>query len=261
MRPRPVYIFSDTHLGAAPAEVETAVLAFLRHVRTQASALLINGDLFDFWFEWRSVIPRRGFRVVAALADIQEAGVPVTLIGGNHDCWGGEVLRKDAGISYQLGAWEGTLAGWRARVEHGDGLRPERDRGYRRLRRVLRHPVSVRLFRAMHPDWGTRLASLTSHTSRSRHLRDDGVEIRQIGLELLRSRPDLELLVFGHSHVAALERTPAGGVYANAGAWLDAPTFLRLTEERIELRRWTGSAEGERLHAIDRRPEEALADL
>lgn len=259
----PVYIFSDTHLGVAPPGVEQDVLAFLRHVRESASALYINGDLFDFWFEWRSVIPRTGFRVVAALADLRDAGIPVTLIGGNHDCWGGDVLREDAGIAYQLEALEADVMGWRTRIEHGDGLRPVRDRRYRALRRVLRHPMSIRAFRWIHPDWGTRLATLSSDTSRAHHPHDEGAELETIALEMLDRRPELDLVVFGHSHATALSQARSGGVYANAGSWLEQPTFLRLTRERIELRRWTGggSAEGDRLHAIDRRAEKALPEL
>lgn len=257
----PVYIFSDTHLGAGTPEVESAVLAFLRHVRAHASALVVNGDLFDFWFEWRTVMPRTGFRVVAALAELHEAGIPVTMLGGNHDCWGGDLLREDAGVEYTLEPVERVLAGWRTRIEHGDGLRPEGDRGYRRLRSVLRNPLSIRLFRALHPDWGTRLATWSSGTSRTHRAHDEGAELQSLAFDLLGRRPELDLVIFGHSHAAALVQSPGGGVYANAGSWLADPTYLRLTDERLELRRWTGSAEGERLHAIDRRAEEPLSDV
>ena len=257
----PVYVFSDTHLGAGTPELEAAVLGFLRHVRAHASALVINGDLFDFWFEWRTVIPRTGFRVLAALADLRDAGIPVTMLGGNHDCWGGEVLREDAGVEYSLAPIERSLAGWRTRLEHGDGLRPEGDKAYRRLRRVLRNPVSIRMFRALHPDWGTRLATWSSGTSRSHRAHDEGAELQALALDLLDRRPDLDLVIFGHSHASALVRAPGGGVYANAGSWLAEPTFLRLSDERVELRRWTGSAEGERLHAVDRRAEKPLSDV
>ena len=77
-------------------------------------------------------------------------------------------------------------------------------------------------------------------------------------MRALADSPPLDLVVFGHSHVPALERAPGGGVYANAGSWLDAPTFLKLTPQRIELRSFDGSAEGVRLDSIDRRPEKAL---
>jgi UDP-2,3-diacylglucosamine hydrolase len=259
MLPAPCWIVSDTHLGAAPSTVERQLLGFLRAVPGAARALLINGDLFDFWFEWRTVIPRTGFRVLAALADLRDAGVEVLWVAGNHDCWGGDVLRRDVGVEYHVGAWEGAIAGWRTRVDHGDGLRPAEDRRYRALRRVLRHPASIRSFRWLHPDLGTSLASGSSEASRVHRARDGGAGLRRIAFDTLAASPGLELVVFGHSHVAALERAPGGGVYANAGSWLDAPTFLAIDARRVELRAWDGSAEGRRLDAVDRRPEEALA--
>ena len=259
MLPDPCYIFSDTHLGAAPAEIERQALRFLRSLEGRAASLVINGDLFDFWFEWKTVVPRRAVRVVAALADLKESGVDILWIAGNHDCWGGDVLRDDYGLTYHVGPWEGSIAGWRTRIEHGDGLREVEDRKYRRLRTVLRHPWSVRAFRMLHPDIGSRLASGSSEASRVHRAPDDGTGLRAVALEQLRSDPSLDLLVFGHSHVAALERVPTGAVYANAGSWLDSPTFLKITPDTIELRRWEGeSAEGVRLHALDRRTEKAL---
>ena len=254
----PCYIISDLHLGFAKPSVERDALEFLRRLRGHARSLVINGDLFEFWFEWRTVIPRSSFRVLAALADLRESGTEILMIAGNHDCWGGDVLRRDVGIDYHLGVWEGVLTGWRARIEHGDGLRPREDRRYRMLRRVLRHPLSIRAFRWLHPDLGTRLATHSSHASRTYGARDQGRGLARIAGELLGSRSDLELLVYGHSHVATLLRMTSGSVYANAGSWLDAPTFLRLNDERIELRQWNGSAEGLHLDALDRVTEKAL---
>lgn len=254
--PPPCYVIADAHLGVADAKAERALLDFLRSLAKRAGSLLINGDLFDFWFEWRTVMPRRGYRVLAALADLQEAGVPVTWIAGNHDCWGGEIIREDVGATFHVGPWEGSLGGWHARVEHGDGLRPVEDRPYRALRRVLRHPAAIRAYRALHPDWATKLALRSSHTSRSMRPGDGGRGLRAVAHQTLASDPTLELVVFGHSHVRALERVPGGGVFANPGAWLQEPTFLRVTPEAVELRRWDGSAEGERLDVLERRTEE-----
>ncbi|HEU4990129.1 MAG TPA: UDP-2,3-diacylglucosamine diphosphatase [Gemmatimonadaceae bacterium] len=259
MLPSPCYVFSDTHLGFAPAAVERDLRAFLRGLRGRAGSLVINGDLFEFWFEWRHVMPRAAFRVLAALADLRDAGVPVLMIAGNHDCWGGEILRNDVGIDFHLGAWRGSVAGWDTVIEHGDGLRDREDRRYRRLRAVLRNPLAIRAFRWLHPDWGTALAGGSSHASRSYGARDGGAGLRRVAENRLLSDPSVELLIYGHSHVAALERMAAGGVYANAGSWLDAPTFLRVTPERVELRRWDGSAEGVALDAVDRAAQKALA--
>jgi UDP-2,3-diacylglucosamine hydrolase len=259
-------VLSDTHLGVAPRHVEMAVIDFLHALQGQAGSLVINGDLFDFWFEWRSVIPRHGFRVLAALADLRETGVPILWLAGNHDGWGGSVLREDVGVEYHMGVWQGQLGGWNARVEHGDGLRPKADRGYRALRRVIRHPLSIRLFRWLHPDWGTRLAMGSSSVSRAHtHARgghaNESSELRDIGLRTLARHRELELLIYGHSHQAALERAPGGAVYANAGSWLDAPTYLIVTRDRIELCRWNGSAEGECLDSLDRRTQLAQKAL
>ena len=255
----PCYIIGDTHLGVGPPNLERQLVAFLRHLPTRAKSLIINGDLFDFWFEWRTVIPRDHFRTLAALADLRDAGVDVLMVAGNHDCWGGDFLSRDVGVRYQLGAWEGSVAGWRTRIDHGDGLRAREDRKYRALRRVLRHPVAMRAFRWLHPDWGTRLARGSSTASRTYRARDAGAGLRSVAHATLTANPSLDLLVFGHSHVPALESTPRGSVYANAGSWLDAPTYLVVTPERIELRSWDSSAESHRLDAIDRRPEKALA--
>ena len=233
---------------------------FLRWLEGKAASLVINGDLFDFWFEWKTVVPRRGVRAVAALADLKESGTEILWIAGNHDCWGGEVLRDDYGLTYHVGPWEGSIGGWRTRIEHGDGLREIEDRKYRRLRTVLRHPWSIRAFRLLHPDMGSRLALGSSTASRVHRARDNGEGLRRVALEQLKTDPALDLVVFGHSHVAALERTPSGSAYANAGSWLDAPTYLRITPDSVELRRWddAGSAEGVRLDAVDRRAEKSL---
>ena len=254
----PSFVISDTHLGAAHPEVERSLLAFLRTLGGRAGSLIINGDLFDFWFEWRSVIPRTGFRVLAALADLAESGVEILWIAGNHDCWGGEVLRRDVGVTYHVGPWTGDVAGWRARVEHGDGLRAVEDRRYRLLRGILRHPLSIRAFRLLHPDLGSRLANGSSHASRTYRAHDEGAGLREIAMSALQADLALDLVVFGHSHVAALDRAPSGGVYANPGSWLDAPAFLIVTPDRLELRRWSGSAEGECVDALDRPAEKAL---
>ena len=260
MLPAPCHIISDVHLGAAPPGVEAQLLGFLRSLQGEGGSLVINGDLFDFWFEWKTVVPRVGVRVIAALADLRERGTPVLWLAGNHDCWGGDVLRDDYGIDYRLDPWEGAIAGWRARIDHGDGLRPKEDRGYRALRRVIRHRWSIRAFRALHPDVGSRLATGSSHASRT-YMPDDGDKgLRDLAHAQLARRTDLELLVFGHSHVRRLERVAGGGVYANPGTWMESPCYLRVTPERLELRRWTGSTEGERLDVLDRLAEKALAE-
>jgi UDP-2,3-diacylglucosamine hydrolase len=248
----PCYIVSDAHLGVASREIERSFVSFLRSLAGDARSLIINGDLFDFWFEWKTVIPRRSFRALAALAELKDAGVEILWVAGNHDCWGGEVLREDVGVSYVVGPWEGGVAGWRVRIEHGDGLRDREDRGYRLIRPIMRNALAIKAFRMLHPDLASKLAQGSSNASRTYRARDEGRGLRAYAKQQLAAAKDLDLLVYGHSHVAALEKMDSGGVFGNAGSWLDAPTFLKLTEVAIELREWDGSAQGNCLNSINR---------
>lgn len=250
----PCYVVSDAHLGVASLEIERSFVGFLRGLVGRASSLVINGDLFDFWFEWKTVIPRRSFRALAALAELRDAGVSILWVAGNHDCWGGEILREDVGVDYVVGPWNGTIAGRNVRIEHGDGLREREDRGYRLIRPVMRNRFAIKAFRMLHPDWASRIALGSSTASRVHRARDEGRGLRAYAERELASATELDLLVYGHSHVAALERMPGGGVFGNAGSWLDAPTYLELTSESVELREWDGSSEGKRLDSIDFRP-------
>lgn len=254
----PCYVISDAHLGVTPPAVERNLLRFIEPLHEHAGSLVINGDLFDFWFAWRQVMPRVGFRILAALADLQERGVPVVWLAGNHDCWGGEVLREELGIAYQLAEWHGEIGPWRVRISHGDGLRDREDRGYRWLRRVLRNPAAIRAFRWLHPDFATRLALGSSHASRTYRARDNGEGLRQVAMRDLRAAPDLDLLIFAHSHVPALERMPGAGIYGNAGTWMDDTTYLRIDPNGVELLRWLAPGRDELLVRIPR-PEPAAA--
>ncbi len=259
MLPSPVLIVGDAHLGIAPPDAEHDLLRFLRAVPSQARSLVIMGDLFDFWFAWRHAMPRSGYRVLAALADLREAGLPVTWIGGNHDCWGGETLRELTGVEYTLDPWTGLLGPWRTRLAHGDGLREVEDRPYRRLRRVLRHPLAIKAYGWLHPDTATSIALRSSHTSRNRRAGDEGRGLHAVASSWMQGPDDPELVVFGHSHIPAL--LPAGrGIYANAGAWYLDRQFLRVTDTQVARVRWTGSAEGDVLDVIDRAGEKLLTE-
>ena len=123
---------------------------------------------------------------------------------------------------------------------------------------MLRNPLAIRAFRWLHPDWGSALANRSSHASRTYVARDGGAGLREAAARRL-ADGGLDLLIYGHSHVAELRRI-GDAVYANAGSWLDQPTFLRVTPEKIELRRWdNASNEGVNLNSLDRIGQKALA--
>ncbi|HYJ79727.1 MAG TPA: UDP-2,3-diacylglucosamine diphosphatase [Longimicrobiaceae bacterium] len=245
MSDKPVYVVSDTHLGAVPRETERAFRGFLHHVAAEASALLINGDLFDFWFEYGSVILREHYRVVARLAEVVEAGVHVWLVGGNHDAWAGGFLRDEVGIELLNGPVELDLGGRRTLVAHGDGL-GKGDFKYRALKTAIRHPASIAAFRVLHPDlgrWIARRASRTEHRGPVATGAGSRVEfIRSWAEAQLRARPEIDLVLAGHAHLAAVAEVEPGRFYVNSGGWLEDYEYVVLPAGggAPELRRWSG---------------------
>jgi len=247
MSEKPVYVVSDTHLGAVPRETERAFRGFLRHVASHAQSLLINGDLFDFWFEYRHVILREHFRVVAALADVVDAGVKVWFVGGNHDAWAGSFLRDEVGIEVLSGPVEMTLGGRRALVAHGDGVGVG-DLKYRALKAVIRHPVSIGAFRVLHPDFGRWIAGRASSTEHkvTSDVTSSGraAYIRRWAEERLRADPTLELVLAGHAHAPVVDEVEPGRFYVNSGHWLGTFDYVVLPPGGAppELRDWRGES-------------------
>lgn len=233
---KPDYIASDAHLGTHATERERAFLAFLQHVGAHGRSLLINGDLFDFWFEYGEVIPGRHFRVLAAMADLVEAGIPVTLMGGNHDAWGGRFLREQVGVHYHKGGLlRTTLADRPALIAHGDGL-GRGDFRYRALKLMVRNPVVIGLFRAIHPEVGLRIAHAVSRTETRQD--QDAVLGRARFLEAwgksqLEADPSLAWVVCGHAHMPACVEVAPGRYYLNAGDWIKHNSYIVISSEGV----------------------------
>jgi UDP-2,3-diacylglucosamine hydrolase len=256
----PCYILSDAHVGAAPSATADALVAFLRRLRGESGSLILNGDILDFWFEWRRSMPSFALPVLGALRELRATGMNVTWIAGNHDCWGGDVLRETVGVTYQTTALRVKLGAWDLEVEHGDGLRGDADRGYLRVKPILRHPLSVWAFKLIHPDFGTRLALGTSTASRVHSAEDNGIGLRDIALARLTAPHGPNVVVFGHSHVAGIARAPNGGVYANPGGWGDVPRYLRLSATRLDLLEFNASGEDRCLDSVEHGANESLPD-
>lgn len=254
--PTPCFVVGDAHLGIASPESERALLRWLRAASAQAKSVVIMGDLFDFWFAWKYAMPREGFRVLSAIADIVDANIPVIWLGGNHDCWHGEALEAETGVRYTLHPWHGSIGSWRAELLHGDGLREKEDAPYRRLRSLLRNPLAIRAFGWLHPTLATKLASFSSKGSRHLRAADEGKALLHVATRRLSEPNGPDLIMHGHTHMAKLER--AGyGVYANAGAWYVDQQFIRIDDDSISSLAWSNSGESHVLHTINRVAEEA----
>ena len=241
---KPEFITSDVHLGAVPAETERSFRAFLEHVGREGRRLLIPGDLFDFWFEYGDVIPGRHFRVLATLADLVDSGVPVVVLGGNHDAWGGRFLRDHVGLEFHPGHLRTEIAGRPALLAHGDGL-GRGDIKYRMLKLALRSRPAVWGFRALHPELGMRLAGRVSSTEAKADT-DPGKTgraafIEEWAREQLSADDELSWVVCGHSHLPAVVEVVPGRYYLNAGDWLSHSSYITVGVDGVPtLKNWEG---------------------
>jgi UDP-2,3-diacylglucosamine hydrolase len=232
MQDGPTYIVSDAHLGASTEDREASFRAFLHHAARDASTLVLNGDIFDFWYEYGSVVPRGHTRLLGTLAEIVDAGIPVHLLGGNHDWWFGSFFTDEIGVIVHQDPVVLELAGLRCLVAHGDGL-GKGDLGYRMLRMMFRGRLTQWAFRWLHPDWGAAIArrvSLTETRQGAPSEEDIGRSryLERWALATLGERPDLDLVTVGHTHVPAQARTEAGQWYFNTGDWIHFRSYLKL---------------------------------
>ena len=240
------YFISDIHLGLGSREEEKAkenrLLQFLHGALPDAEVLFIVGDLFDFWFDYRTVIPRGFHRTLTALQEFTDAGKGIHYLVGNHDCWMDDFFETEIGATLHRDPFEVTVQSKRVHVHHGDGL-AENDLGYRLIRPVLRNPFAVRMYRWIHPDIGVRIAHRTSRSSRAyttaKHYGEETGMIRYAERVI---REGADIVVMGHHHKPAAKRL-GSGVYVNLGDWITYNTYGEMTGGVMELKTWKGLQE------------------
>lgn len=234
-----IFFISDVHLGGQKPDIEqqkeARLCVWIRGLRGRAQRLYIVGDLFDFWFEYRTVIPCRGAKVLFALYDLISSGTDVYCVGGNHDFWLGSYLSDEVGIVLVQGPMEVKHQGVHLYIAHGDGLW-EKDVGYQILQRVLRSPLSIALFRLLHPDLGAWIAQVVSRTSRNQMSESKFLRLK----ESYRAFADTKLeagfdaIILGHLHVPLLERRTSG-ILVILGDWTRHCTYAKLENGALSL--------------------------
>ncbi len=231
---RPVLLVSDIHLGATSPGHRAAFTEWLDHAATTAASIIVNGDLFDFWFEYRWGVTRGYDDVLARLREIVDSGVPVTLVGGNHDWWGGRYLTEEIGVEFLHEPETRTIAGLRTFLAHGDGLGAG-DWGYLALKAVLRSPLTRVAFSCLPVSVGDRIAGRVSRTEdrwdqwgEHQQARSDALE--QWALGRLEREPELDLILLGHTHMPLIREVGPARWYVNSGDWVYHQTYVTLEE-------------------------------
>lgn len=227
------YLFiSDIHLGLQSRDIEKEkekkLISFLHYAQNNCNELFIVGDLFDYWFEYKRVIQKGFFKTLSAITELAEKGVKIHYFIGNHDFLHRDFFEKEVGAILYHDAVDVVLNGKRFYIGHGDGL-VKNDTGYKILKLILRNKFLQRLYSAVHPDLGIKIASSTSKKSR------DYTATKNYGtvdglLETAHSKIDsgFDYVLFGHSHQQTFEKYN-NGIYVNLGSWLDNPCYGKFT--------------------------------
>ena len=248
-----LYFISDAHLGSGPNHDrrEENLIAFLRELPEKASHLYILGDLFDFWFEYRHAIPKAHFQLLRSLAELIDAGVGVSYLGGNHDFWCGSYLSNEVGLNVYQHPITVTHQSRRIYLAHGDGIGPG-DTGYRILKKVLRSRIAITLYRTIHPDLGIPFAYRVSKTSRE-YTNTKEVILNRLGQHLIvpQFSAGADAIIIGHIHDPMHFHYEGNRDFIIAGDWLENFTYVRLTEGRFTLHRFRPGQEDLPLEATD----------
>ncbi|WP_417355921.1 UDP-2,3-diacylglucosamine diphosphatase [Flavobacterium sp.] len=242
-----IYFASDQHLGAPTQEKsfprEKKFVAWLDEVKKDADAIFLLGDLFDFWFEYKTVVPKGFVRVLGKLAEIRDSGIPIYFFVGNHDLWMHDYFEKELNIPVYHKPKEFTFNDKVFLIGHGDGLGPG-DKGYKRMKKVFTNPFSKWLFRWLHPDLGVKLAQYLSVKNK---LISGDADVRFLGEDnewlVLYSKRKLETkhydyFVFGHRHLPMTIDLGQNSTYINLGDWIGYFTYGVFDGEKFELKEY-----------------------
>jgi len=237
-------IFSDVHLKVIPEDKSRhrEFIEFLhRFPPGEFDRFICLGDLFDFWYEYKSVIFSDFFDVLRAFADLRDAGIELHLICGNHDFWAGRFLRDDLGFQIHPNVMEHAFGDRRGHLVHGDGINPE-DRSYRAYKKFARNPFVMSAFRCIHPDWAMGIARAVSHSSRTMlgsknpYTGPEAVSLRRYATGVI-ERDEADVVLCGHAHAPVVEEIPregGAGLYINTGDWLAHRSHTIWDGERFE---------------------------
>ncbi len=239
------YFASDFHLGVdarlTSREREKQIVRWLEQIRHDAAAIYLVGDVFDFWYEYRTAIPKGYSRLLGKLAELRDDDIPIYFFTGNHDMWMFRYLDDEMGIPIYRKPIVEEIAGKQFFIGHGDGLGPG-DYGYKFIKKIFANKFCQWLFRWLHPDIGIGLANFWSGRSRDHQ---DPAEEHFLGEEkewlLAYCKRKLETIsadffIFGHRHLPIdYTLNATGSRYINLGEWLHFNSYAVFDGEQLRL--------------------------
>lgn len=241
-----VYFLSDAHLGSRAIRhqrtQERRLVNFLESIKEKAAAIYLLGDMFDFWYEYKTVVPRGYTRFLGKLSELTDAGVEIHYFVGNHDLWMGDYLERECGVILHHAPAAIDLYGRIFYLAHGDGL-GTKDRSFLFLRKVFRNKLCQRLFSALHPRWGMTFGLEWAKKSRLKrvdgkeleYMGEDKEELVQYAKEYLKNHPEINAFVFGHRHIELHIRIAPQTDLFILGDWITEYTYAVFDGEKMFL--------------------------
>lgn len=247
-----IYFLSDFHLGApdhASSLVrEKRIVSFLDQIKNDAAEIFVVGDLFDFWYEYRTVVPKGYVRILGKLAEITDAGIPVHFFVGNHDMWMKGYFEEELNIPVYFEPKKFDRGGKKFLIGHGDGLGPG-DHGYKFIKKIFRNKACQWLFGILPPAVGVGLANYFSRKSRAvtgqideQFLGEENEWLVQYCKEILQ-KEYFDYLIFGHRHLPIDFTFEKGSRYINLGDWLRYYTYAVFDDGKLTLTSWMAELE------------------
>ncbi|MCF6347414.1 MAG: UDP-2,3-diacylglucosamine diphosphatase [Flavobacteriaceae bacterium] len=244
-----IYFASDQHFGIPNHEKslvrEKKFVQWLDIVKQDAEAIFLLGDLFDFWFEYKTVVPKGFVRVLGKLAEIKDSGIAIHFFVGNHDLWMQDYFEKELDIPVYHQPKEFTINNTSLLIGHGDGLGPG-DKGYKRMKKVFTNPFSKWLYRWLHPDIGIRLGNYLSTKNKLISGDEDVVFLGEENEWLVQyckrklETKHYDYFLFGHRHlpmtIKLSDSRGIGSTYINTGDWITHFTYVVFDGEKTELK-------------------------
>ena len=240
-----IYFLSDFHLGAPDhsrsLEREKTIVRFLDEIKGNAAEIFLVGDMFDFWYEYRKVVPKGHVRLLGKLAELSDSGIRMHFFVGNHDMWMRDYFQKELNIPVYYEPKNFERQGRDFYIGHGDGLGPG-DHGYKRLKKIFRNPACKWLFGILPPVIGVGLANFLSRRSRAQTGATEEVFLGEDKEWLLIHCKDVlkekkvDFFVFGHRHLPIDYRLHNGSRYINLGDWIRYYTYAVFDGEQMELK-------------------------
>ena len=240
-----IYFLSDFHLGAPDEKSsllrEKKIIAFLNTITADAEQIFIMGDLFDFWFEYKTVVPKGFVRILGKLAEITDSGIPVHFFVGNHDMWMKDYFQKELNIPVYFEPVPFEFHGKKFLLGHGDGLGPG-DHGYKFIKKIFRNKLAHFLFGILPPAIGMGLANFFSKKSRAKTGQSEEVFLGEenewllvYSKNILQKEP-FDFFIFGHRHLPLDIPLNEKSRYINLGDWIKYNSYAVFDGNQLELK-------------------------